>query len=81
MTDIVKLREVIEDSGMTMKAIATKSGILRPTLYNRLIGVGEFSASEIMGLCEALHLTKRQREEIFFAKQVEADSTYTAETH
>lgn len=55
LTDFELLNEVIADSGMTMSAIASKSGILRETLYNRLKGVGEFTASEITGLSETLH--------------------------
>lgn len=39
------LKDKITDSGMTVKAVAEKSGILRETLYNRLKGVGEFTAS------------------------------------
>ena len=33
MTDVYALRKCIEDSGMTIVAIAEKSGILRETLY------------------------------------------------
>jgi DNA-binding phage protein len=50
---------------MTMKAIAEKSGIVRETLYNRLAGIGEFTAREIVGLTATLHLTNKQRDEIF----------------
>lgn len=70
LTDFELLNEVIADSGMTMSAIASKSGILRETLYNRLKGVGEFTASEITGLSETLHLNRTQRENIFFAKRL-----------
>lgn len=71
MVDIVKLKEAVEDSGMTMVAISKKSGIERPTLYNRLNGVGEFTASEIMGMTKALRLNNREKEAIFFATKVE----------
>lgn len=71
MSDIEKLRAVIKDSGMTMTAVANKSGINRVTLYNRLLGVGEFTASEIMGLTDALHLSPEDRDAIFFATEVE----------
>jgi len=65
MADIEKLKRVMEDSGMTMVAIADKSAIKRETLYNRLAGVGEFTSSEIVGLTSALHLTKAERDAIF----------------
>lgn len=70
MTDLERLKEVIRDSGITMVALARKSGIVRETLYNRLDGIGEFKASEIVGLSEALHLTKAERDRIFFCKEV-----------
>lgn len=68
MTDLIKLESVIDDSGMTMVAIAEKAEIKRETLYNRLKGIGEFTASEITGLTRALKLSKTERETIFFAK-------------
>lgn len=70
MTDIEKLRSAIEDSGMTMKAIAEKSGIVRETLYNRLAGIGEFTAKEIVGLTMVLHLSNKQRDEIFLQSKL-----------
>lgn len=65
MVKIERLQEKIDESGMTMVAISRKSGIRRETLYNRLNGVGEFTASEIIGLTKCLHLTRRERDEIF----------------
>jgi DNA-binding phage protein len=50
-----------------MTALARKSNIERATLYNRLRGVGEFTASEIMGISTALHLTNDQRDDIFLS--------------
>ena len=67
MTDIEALKAVIADSGMTMTAISEKAGIRRETRYNRLNGVGEFSASEIVGLTRVLRLTKRERDHIFLS--------------
>lgn len=71
MVDIARLKAAIKDSGMTMVAIASKSDIVRETLYNRLDGIGEFTASEISGLTETLHLTNKERDSIFFAKKRE----------
>ena len=75
MTDLELLQQKIDDSGMKIIAIAEKSGILRATLYNRLAGKGDFTAREIVGLTKALNLTKEERDEIFFANQVELSST------
>ena len=68
MSDISLLKERIDESGMTMVAIARKSGVHRPTLYNRLKGKGEFTATEIVGLTNALNLSKPDRGKIFFNK-------------
>lgn len=65
MANLEMLNAAIHDSGMTMKAIAEKSGIVRETLYNRLAGKGEFTASEIVGLTSVLRLSKDERDQIF----------------
>lgn len=65
MVNIQFLKEKIEESGMPMTVIAKRSGINRVTLYNRLDGIGEFTASEIIGLTKCLRLTKRERDDIF----------------
>ena len=65
MVNIERLKEVIRDSGMTMSAISSKSGIVRETLYNRLKGIGEFTASEITGLTQVLRLSRSERDDIF----------------
>lgn len=65
MPDIKMLKDKITDSGMTVKAVAEKSGILRETLYNRLKGVGEFTASEIVSLSNVLDLSQTERDDIF----------------
>lgn len=70
MADIEFLRKKIDDSGMTIKAISEKSGILRETFYNRLKGIGEFTASEIISLTRVLHLTKEERDEIFLNEKL-----------
>lgn len=70
MVNIDKLRKRIDESGMPMTRIAERSGIVRETLYNRLNGVGEFTATEIMALTQVLRLNRAEREAIFFAKEV-----------
>lgn len=60
------LEETIRNSGMTMVAVAEKSGILRETLYNKLRGTSEFKASEITNLSKVLRLSARERDDIFF---------------
>lgn len=68
MANMEMLKNVIDDSGMTMVSISKKSGIKRETLYNRLAGIGDFTASEIVGLTKALKITKTERDQIFLQK-------------
>lgn len=75
MVDLKTLKDVMNDSGMTVTAIAQKSNILRETLYNRLNGKGEFTASEIAALSNVLHLSRSVRDEIFFNQKVELNDT------
>lgn len=70
MPDIILLKKKIKESGMTVKAIAEKSGILRETLYNRLKGSGEFTASEIVSLTRVLHLSMADRDKIFLNEKL-----------
>lgn len=70
MTDIELLLSKIKESGMTMVAICEKSGIDRATIYNRLKGKGEFTASEIVGLSNVLHLSRPDRDKIFLSSKV-----------
>lgn len=70
MADIKALKEKINNSGMTFSSIAKKSGILRETLYNRLNGVSDFTATEIVGLSRTLKLTKSERDDIFLNEKL-----------
>ena len=70
MVNIELLKEHIQESGMTMTSIAKKTGILRETLYNRLNGVGQFSAIEIVALTKCLHLSKSERDDMFLRDEV-----------
>ncbi len=70
MTNFELLQLKIKESGMTMVAICEKSGIERATMYNRINGKGEFTATEIVSLSEVLHLTRTDRDRIFLSKNV-----------
>ena len=75
MIDIELLKDFVSDSGITMTSLSRKAGISRETLYNRLNGIGEFTASEIVGISDALRLTNIERDSIFFANKVESNAT------
>lgn len=70
MVDFEKLNGAIEQSGMKVSAISKKVGINRTSLYNKISGKTEFSASEIESISDVLRLSVKERNEIFFAKKV-----------
>ena len=70
MTDFEKLKVAIKRTRLSMVVIAEESGMLRETLYNRLKGKGEFKASEISALSKTLHLSRDERDEIFFPEML-----------
>ena len=70
MVDIEALKKKIEESGLSMIIIAKRANISLETLLNRLNGIGEFTASEIVGLSSALGLTKVERNKIFLRKKL-----------
>ena len=63
--DIELLKDKINESGMTIPTVADRAEIDKYVLYNRLKGLGEWKASEIVGLTKALKLTKTERDRIF----------------
>ena len=70
MVNIPLLKATIDDRGITIVKLSEKSGIDRATLYNRFNGKGEFTASEIVGITEALRLSKDERDSIFLLENV-----------
>lgn len=69
MVNIDLLKEKIDDSGITIVALARKTGMTRATIHNRLNGShGEFTASQIMAFSEALHLSRDERDQIFLSE-------------
>lgn len=70
MVNIELLKSTIEDRGMAIVKLSEKSGIDRATLYNRFNGKGEFTASEIVSITEALRLTNNERDSIFLLDNV-----------
>ena len=69
MTDGKALSEVIENSGITITFIAAKLGCSRNRIYSILNG-SECTASEIVALCEVLHMDRDTRDKIFLSQKV-----------
>lgn len=68
MTDTERLKKVIDDSGITITAIAEKMGCSRTRVYS-ILGGSECTASEIVKLGDILHLTAKQRDDILLRKR------------
>ena len=72
MTNTELLEKAIRESGLKKNAILEQTGIgTYNTLHAKIKNRSEFTASEIMKLCEILRLTNDQREAIFFANNAE----------
>ena len=68
MTNVALLREAINNAGVSRTALAAMWGMSMPTFYSRISGKSEFTAPEIVAATASLHLTKRQRDAIFFGE-------------
>lgn len=75
MTDSKKLRMYIRESGLKLSFIAYKIGISVQALINKIEGKTEFKASEISKLCKLLNIDLLGMNVIFFANNVEYNST------
>ena len=76
MTDTVRLREIILNSGLKYKYIAERMGLTRYGLMKKINNQYDFKSSEIAMLCDILHIESLEdKEEIFFAHKVENKST------
>ena len=67
MTNTDLLKDVINESGVTITWLANKMGCSRPRVYKILEGA-DVTASEIQSMSKALKLTDSIRNKIFFAK-------------
>lgn len=61
------LKSTIKDTGLSVTFIAKKLNISREGLYKKLNGDTEFKGSEIYELQNLLHLSRLDRDRIFFA--------------
>lgn len=63
-----KLNSILRDSGISITHLADKLGCTRNRVYNILNGEGsEVKVSEMRIICEVLHLSDEDKNDIFFA--------------
>lgn len=79
MTDTKAFRMALIEAGLTNRDVAKRLGITDAALYNKTHNISEFRASELAKLYELLGLdTLDKQQRIFFARDVESESTLTA---
>ncbi len=72
MTNTELLQKAISDAGIKTNAIMKALGIKSySTLRGKIKNESEFTAKEIMILCDLLRIDKKDREAIFFATESE----------
>lgn len=69
MTDAAKLKEWIDNSGVTITFLAKQLGCTRNRVYSILAG-SDCTAREIVIIADALHMPPRDRDKIFLSKNV-----------
>lgn len=76
MTNTRELLQEIDNSGLKKSWIAEKLGLSYHGLQKKINNDNEFKASEIMILCDILHIVSAERkEEIFFVQNVDKMTT------
>lgn len=75
MTNSELLRKAIDDAGLKISAVMDALRIKSyTTIRDKINNVKNFTAREIIILCELLKLTPEQREQIFFTEETEFNS-------
>lgn len=64
--DATELRKVAARRGVTQTSLARAMGVVPKTLKNKLEGRSQFKEGEIRALAQALQLSRRQIDRIFF---------------
>lgn len=71
LTDTTKLRNKITSKGLKYYFVAESIDMPRGTFYKKMNNELVFKADEIMAITKLLQLTKKERDEIFFAEKSE----------
>ena len=67
MTNAALLKAKIDASGYKMKYVADRIGLTYQGFLNKIRNKTDFTAPEIKGLGELLHIETEEMEQIFFA--------------
>ena len=75
MTNSNELRAAITRKGMTQEQVAEALGITAATLNYKINNKREFKTSEVKALVDLLEIKKEDIDKIFFANDVDCEST------
>lgn len=75
MTDTKMLSQKIRENGYTLETLASAMKLSRTGLFNKIHNKTEFRITEINKMTILLNLKKREVNHIFFANDVELNST------
>lgn len=67
MTNTTKFRNKIDSKGLKISFVAKSIDMPRGTFYKKMNNALIFNADEITSITKFLQLTKKERDEIFFA--------------
>lgn len=75
MTNSELLCELIKNAGYTKADFAEKIGLSRQGLHKKIFNITEFKQTEIEKISRELKLTRKQETAVFFANNVDVQST------
>lgn len=75
MTNTQLLRKKIDNSGYKLHYIAKQIGLTYQGFQKKTNNQTEFKATEIQTLCKLLNIDIQEKEEIFFANDVDLEYT------
>lgn len=75
MTNTAKLQAKMKEKGYTIKTLATAADLSTTGLFNKIHNLREFFVSEVQKIGDLLKLTDDEIQAIFFANDVEFNST------
>ena len=78
MTNILLLKAKLMELGLTQDQLAEMIGISKASLSYKINNRRDFTISETLKIQKALGLTREERDQIFFAKDVDLGSTELA---
>ena len=76
LTNSNELRAALTRKGMTQEQVAEALGITTATLNYKINNKREFKTSEVKALVDLLEIKKEDIDKIFFANDVDCESTF-----